>query len=450
MPGCEASADAKRSLRCGSDVFVAGRCRGSLDATGGGLRRSFTGATMRVDYFHSGGMGQEIVALDRIVSDGPWPGSRTRLIDDLNLGKYLFEVIDRDTNRRDLLARLRFHLWRMGDDGRGQDPAPDVRRVAAIAVAEVAGAGRPEERDRDNSFHELWSTVIDPDFAVRQPRRSTQSRHCLDPVRERSAGAEGGHPAHQRGLHGSADAEVPRRCETARGRAVRVEPFQSRKNDFNVRGLELPSASRRQPPARRLVPPDAVSAEYNIFDSERYLLTLDNRAFRDAAAPRRTSSSRSWPTRAVRGGGIFNDQATTAVDTGFAEYVFVHEFGHHFAGLADEYYTSDVAYETARPTRRSPGSRTHALKDPGRLKWRDLVEPGTPLRRRGTRRVNPQPRDAGPAAGAAGEEGAGIRVRRSLPRAAGVGHEVPVVDEVFGEGRRVRGRRLRGEGTLPP
>jgi hypothetical protein len=46
------------------------------------------------------------------------------------------------------------------------------------------------------------------------------------------------------------------------------------------------------------------------------------------------------------GGGIFNDQATTAVDTGFAEYVFVHEFGHHFAGLADEYYTSDVAYET--------------------------------------------------------------------------------------------------------
>ena len=43
---------------------------------------------MRVDYFHTGGAGQEIVALDRVVSDGPWPGSRTRLIDDTNLGKY--------------------------------------------------------------------------------------------------------------------------------------------------------------------------------------------------------------------------------------------------------------------------------------------------------------------------------------------------------------------------
>ena len=54
---------------------------------------------MRVDYVHSGGLGQEIVALDRVVSDGPWAGSVTRLVDDLNLGKYLFEVIDRATNR---------------------------------------------------------------------------------------------------------------------------------------------------------------------------------------------------------------------------------------------------------------------------------------------------------------------------------------------------------------
>ena len=59
----------------------------------------FVDKTMRVDYFHSGGIGQEILALDRVVSDGPWPGSRTRLVDDLNLGKYLFEVIDRRTNQ---------------------------------------------------------------------------------------------------------------------------------------------------------------------------------------------------------------------------------------------------------------------------------------------------------------------------------------------------------------
>ena len=34
-----------------------------------------------------------------MVSDGPWPGSRTRLIDDTNLDPYLFEAIDRKTNQ---------------------------------------------------------------------------------------------------------------------------------------------------------------------------------------------------------------------------------------------------------------------------------------------------------------------------------------------------------------
>ena len=55
---------------------------------------------MRVDYFHtSTPKGDEIVALAGIVNDGPWPGSRTYLVDTSNLGKYLFEVVDRDTNQ---------------------------------------------------------------------------------------------------------------------------------------------------------------------------------------------------------------------------------------------------------------------------------------------------------------------------------------------------------------
>src|SRR5262249_22921165 len=79
------------------------------------------------------------------------------------------------------------------------------------------------------------------------------------------------------------------------------------------------------------------------------------------------------------GGGIFNDQATACVDSAFAEYVFVHEFGHHFAALADEYYTSPVAYlpSTVRTEPWEPN--VTALLDPAHLKWKDLVERGTPL-----------------------------------------------------------------------
>jgi len=59
----------------------------------------FLDRTMRVNYFHTGNHGEELIAIDSVVSDGPWPGSRSRLIDTLNLGNYYFEVVDRDTNQ---------------------------------------------------------------------------------------------------------------------------------------------------------------------------------------------------------------------------------------------------------------------------------------------------------------------------------------------------------------
>jgi hypothetical protein len=342
----------------------------------------FTGATMRVDYFHSGGMGQEIVALERVVSDGPWAGSRTRLVDDLNLGKYLFEVIDRQTNRPiysrgfasiygewETTAEYRRMHRTFGESLRFPWPKGPVQVVV-------------KKRDRDNSFHELWSTVVDP---------NSRFVNRADPPKAGNVWTlfESGPPAQKVDIllisEGYTAAQMPKfRADAKRlvDALFAMEPFKSRKSDFNVRGLELPSAqpgvNRPHVGSFRRTP---ISAEYNIFDSERYLLTLDNRAFRDAAS--------SAPYEFIEilaneqqygGGGIFNDQATTSVDTGFAEYVFVHEFGHHFAGLADEYYTSDVAYETGAADPPEPWEpNVTALKDPGTLKWRDLVEPGTPI-----------------------------------------------------------------------
>jgi hypothetical protein len=54
----------------------------------------------------------------------------------------------------------------------------------------------------------------------------------------------------------------------------------------------------------------------------------------------------------------------------------VHEFGHHFAGLADEYYTSDVAYE---PTSERPEPWEPNVTASGTApKWKDLVVATTP------------------------------------------------------------------------
>jgi hypothetical protein len=159
-----------------------------------------------------------------------------------------------------------------------------------------------------------------------------------------------------------------------------TEPFRSRKSDFNVRVLELPAAkSGIHRPRTRDDRRTVTGVEYNIFDSERYILTLDNKALRDAAA----SAPYDFIEILVNekqygGGGIFNDQATASVDTGFAEYVFIHEFGHHFAGLGDEYYTSPVAYATGGTEHPEPWE-PNITANGARPKWMEMVTPGTPL-----------------------------------------------------------------------
>ena len=79
------------------------------------------------------------------------------------------------------------------------------------------------------------------------------------------------------------------------------------------------------------------------------------------------------------GGGIFNLYSTVAVDNKFSDYIFVHEFGHSFAGLADEYYTADVSYELPEITVEPWEPNVTALLDPAGLKWRELVDPQTPI-----------------------------------------------------------------------
>ena len=102
--------------------------------------------TLRVDYFHTGSASEERFSVDRLVLEPlPWPGNPARPLDDTNLGKYLFEVIDRVVEPRPLLARLRLHLRRVGDDRRSEDGDAHLRRVAAVPAAGRAGAGRREE-----------------------------------------------------------------------------------------------------------------------------------------------------------------------------------------------------------------------------------------------------------------------------------------------------------------
>ena len=346
------------------------------------LLGDFTPETMRVDLLHTGGKGTEIVAVDRIVSDGPWPGSLSRTDDSLGLGHYRFEVLEPSTGRL-LFARGYSSIyaeWETTPEAKTAHRTfrESLRFPWPLRPAQVV----LKKRDRQNLFREVWQTLVDP---------ASQDVNPAPPPKLGTVWTvfENGPPTEKVDLlvlgEGYAAKDLPKfRADVRRmvDTLFRYEPFKSRKSDFNVRALDLASggggAHRPQSKLFRRTP---LQVQYNVFGSERYVLTYDDRSLRDAAAQAPYDAIEILVNDArYGGGGIYNHQATASADTGFAEYVFVHEFGHHFAALADEYYTSDVAYSDFYPPGTEPAeANITALLDPGGLKWRELVEPGTPV-----------------------------------------------------------------------
>ena len=338
-------------------------------------------ATLRLDYFHTGGRGAEIFAVDRVVREPlPWPGHAARTTDDGKKGVYRFEV--RDASGRVLYARgfaSIFGEWVTTAE------AADGHRTFHESLRFPEPPGPVEvvvqRRQPDQGFATLWRTTIDP--------RDPYVDRAPPPRQELIAVERHGEPADKVDLLLVGDGYTAAECAAKFGpdarrmadALFRHEPFAARRSDFNVWGLCPPSAesgvARPSTGTHRRTP---VGAAYDAFGSERYILTFDNRDLRDVAA---------WApyefiailvnAKTYGGGGIYGTFATVAVDNDWADYLFVHEFGHHFAGLADEYYTSPVAYEPTGRVVEPREANVTALLEGQPLKWRDLVKPNTPL-----------------------------------------------------------------------
>ena len=340
-------------------------------------------ATMRVDYFHTGNDKEERFSLDQVVVEPlPWPGQLSKSVDRTNLGKYIFEVLDAasgETRYSRGFASI-YGEWETTGEARSMNRTfseslrfPAVDKPAKIVV---------KKRDARNQFKEIWTFALDPadKFIVRglpaPPAGPLIKLHeAGDPSEKLDLLVLGdGYTAAERG-----------KFERDARRLLKVffatSPFKERQRDINVWGLVPPAAqSGISRPSQQIHRRSPLGTSYDAFDSERYVLTFDNKAFRAIAsnAPYEVVEILT-NTATYGGGGIFGLYATVAADSAWAPYIFIHEFGHHLAGLADEYYTSDVAYLPATDRIEPWELNVTALLDPSNLKWRDLVTPGTPL-----------------------------------------------------------------------
>ncbi len=364
-------------------TLVLAASTGLAQAAGPDFNKYFVDKTLRIDYYHTGNNKQELVTLDKLFDQGTWAGSTKNLIDPFDNGRCVAKVLDAKTGT--LLYSKGFDTY-FGEYQTTDEALKGIQKTYSESVLIPYPKARIrfvlETRDRRNALHPLFSAEVDPaDMTIiHEPLTGGVKVFELqkggDPHKKADVAiiAEGYTAAEESKLK----ADLDRFTKIL----FSAEPYKSRRGDFNVYGVFKPSEeSGCDEPSYGLYKRTALSATFDSLGSERYLLTEDNKALRDIAAHVPYDALYIMVNQArYGGGGIYNLYCTFTTDNQWHEYLFLHEFGHSFGGLADEYYTSDVAYNEFYPKGVEPKEpNITALLDPANLKWKALLTPGIAL-----------------------------------------------------------------------
>lgn len=334
--------------------------------------------TLRVNYTFSGNSKEARIYLDDLnVIDG-WAGRRVNMKDLYLEGNGQITMTDEatgDTLYRNAFSTL-FQEWQNTEEATRVDrsfenvyllPMPTAKAVVEVKLT-----------DNYNKVVATLRHTVDPeDILIRRigqnpPKwkylhQGGSAEQCIDVVI-----VPEGYTADEMDLFYK-DAVI------AVNSLLSHEPFKTMQDRFNILAVELASKDGAvSVPLQGLWTETALSSHFSTFYSDRYLTTLRLRQLHDklAGVPYEHIIILA-NTDVYGGGGIFNSYTlTTAHHAQFAPVV-VHEFGHSFGGLADEYFYDDQ-YEQYYNSETEPWEPNITTKVDFDSKWKDKV-PGAGL-----------------------------------------------------------------------
>ncbi len=341
----------------------------------------FQDKTLRIDYTHTGNATDEDFFLLTLKEEPFWGGSMTNLVDTFNWGNNFIQVYDSASNQL-IYSRGFSNLfweWRF---------LPEAKQYSkgfyeSLLIPYPKNPVRVEilSRNKQLNFQKVTSWNISPDdyrivhdkpvysFRVDTLLFSGNIHKKVDLVFLAEGYSQG---------------EMEKFRQDARRMIEKIfefEPFKLHQNDFNFWAVESVSEeSGTDDPRKNSWKNTLFNSHFNTFDSDRYLTTTDLRTVHDVAALAPYDQIYVLVNSdKYGGGGIYNYFSLTSVDDKLSEWVFVHEFGHAFAGLADEYFYDEDEYAGYYPKNIEPWEPNITSLSHFETKWKTMVPDSVPV-----------------------------------------------------------------------
>jgi len=340
----------------------------------------FENKNLRLDYYHTGNLTEDSYSFDELIEEPYWGGSKTNLLDKFNYGKYKFVVKDELTGK-EIYSRTYatlFSEWQTTDEA----------KLTSKSFSETVVFPFPKKnilvefysRDKKNILHKKFEYKVDPkNYFIKKERileyETLKVHYSGEPSQKVDV------VIIPDGYTKDEMDKFKKDSEKFAGYLFNASPYKESSKEINICAVLAPSKeSGTDIPAKNIWKNTIVNSSFFTFDSERYLMTTDNKTLRHLASNAPYDQIYILVNSDKYGGGaIYNHYSVCSSDNTYSEYVFTHEFGHGFAGLGDEYYTSDVAYSEFYPLDVEPLDPNLTTLVNFESKWKDLVDSKTPV-----------------------------------------------------------------------
>ena len=339
----------------------------------------FEDNTLRLDYVLGGDSAAQYIQLSQLYKQKQWAGRRNRLAETYLLGNAQINVFDSATGKLIYVHTFStlFQEWL------NETEATQMKR-AFEASYNIPFPKRPIDirvtlTDNHNKICAMLTHHVDPtDILIRPigdngiPYKYIQKNGDVSECVDIAIVAEG-YTATERD-------KFYRDSQRAADAIFSHEPFKSMKHRFNVVAVgAVSNESGPSEPGRGIWHDTVLRSHYDTFYSDRYLTTSAvHKLFDLLSGVPFEHIIVLINTPRYGGGGIYNQWMCSSSDHATFKQVLVHEFGHSYAGLADEYNYGDnhVEWYPADTEPWEPNITT--LKDFDK-KWKDLIPAGTPV-----------------------------------------------------------------------